>query len=93
MIEGKTEPLSAEELSRLKGADLYGLIYQVLLDRETVTDDELIALAGARGKVIEQALQTNGVQADKLAMKPVEQVTGEGREVAVKLDLGVARKK
>ena len=34
MIEGKTEPLSAEDVSKLKGADLYGLIYQDLLDRK-----------------------------------------------------------
>ena len=93
MIEKKTESSTSEEASRMKNADLYSLIYQALLDGETVTDDEMVALANSRGKAIEQALQADGVPAEKLVAQPVEKVTGEGREVAVNMGLGVARKK
>ncbi|MFA5082359.1 MAG: DUF748 domain-containing protein, partial [Hydrogenophilaceae bacterium] len=92
LVKAKPEPISAEEASRLKGADLHGLIYQGLLDQETVADEELVAIANARGKVIEAALLAAGVPAGKLTLQPVEQVSGAGREVAVKLGLGVARK-
>ncbi|NTV94436.1 MAG: DUF748 domain-containing protein [Thiobacillus sp.] len=92
MIKAKPEPLSAEEAARLKGADLHALIYQALLDKEAVTDEQLVALAKARGEAIRAELLAGGVPADKLAVKAVEQATGEGREVAVKLGLGVARK-
>jgi hypothetical protein len=89
--EDQAAPLAAEEADRLRGADLHHLLYIVLLEKEPVADDELIALAGERGKAIEQALQANGVPAGRLSVKPVVQVSGEGRGVAVKLGLGVAR--
>ncbi len=92
MIKAKPQPLSADEAARLKGADLHGLIYQVLLDKEKVTDDDLAAIARARGEAIKQALLANGVPAGKLAVQPIGQVTGAGREVTLKLSLGVARK-
>lgn len=92
MLKAKPEPLSADEAARLKGADLHSLIYQTLLDKEKVTDDDLAAIARARGETIKQALLADGVPADKLALQPIGQVTGAGREVALKLSLGVARK-
>ena len=92
LVKGKPEPLSAEETARLQGADLHALLYQALLDKEPVADAELVALAQARGEAIRQELLAAGVPAERLTVKPVEQVTGEGREVVAKLGLGVARK-
>jgi outer membrane protein OmpA-like peptidoglycan-associated protein len=92
MMKAKPEPLSAEESARLKGADLHGLLYQGLLDQEAVSDPELVALAGARAEAVRQHLLAEGVPADRLTVKAVEQATGEGREVNLKLGLGVARK-
>lgn len=92
LVKGKPEPLTAEETARLLGADFHALLYQALLDKEPVADAELAAIAQARGEAIRQELLAAGVPAERLTMKPVETVAGEGREVAVKLGLGVARR-
>lgn len=92
MMKGKPEPLSEEEAGRLKGADLHGLMYQALLDKEAVSDEQLVAVAQARGEAIRQALLAEGVPAARVTVQPVETVAGDGREVPVKLGLGVARK-
>ncbi|WP_165873431.1 DUF748 domain-containing protein [Parasulfuritortus cantonensis] len=91
MLKAKPVPLSEAEEARLKGADLYALIYQGLLDHEAVPDEQLVALAKARGEAIQAELLADGVPADKLAVKAIASVAAEGHEVPVKLGLGVAR--
>jgi hypothetical protein len=92
MMKSKPAPLSEQESAQLQGANLHELIYQTLLDKEAVTDEQLTALARARGEAIKAELQANGVAADKVSLKDIEQASGEGREVAVKLGLGVVKK-
>jgi hypothetical protein len=90
LVKAKPEPLSEAEAARLKGADLHELLYQTLFDRETVTDEQLVALGQARGEAIRVALMAAGVAPDKLTLAAPEPGTGE--DIVVKLGLGVARK-
>lgn len=85
------EPLSAEELGRLKDADLHALLYQRLLDKESVDDAALIALGQRRGQAVVDALRAQGVPAERLKSGDVAPFAGEGREVPAKLELGVAK--
>ncbi|KAF0103666.1 MAG: hypothetical protein FD187_934 [bacterium] len=86
------EPLSAEDLGQLKGADLHALLYQRLLDKETVDDAVLVKLAQSRGQAVVDALVALGTPADRVKSGAAAKFEGEGREVPAKLELGVAKR-
>ena len=88
----KEEPLSADDLARLKGADLHALIYQSLLAKETVGDEALKALAAKRAQAIVDGLVSLGAPRERIKAESIARTEGEGREVPAKLELGVAKK-
>jgi hypothetical protein len=58
----------------------------------TVTDNELITLADARATAMQQFLeQAAGMNAGRLSKAAPEQVSGDGREVQLKMNLGTAK--
>ena len=85
------EPLSPEDLGRLKDADLHALLYQRLLDKESVEDAALVALGQRRGQAVVDTLRALGVPAERLKSGDVASFEGEGREIPAKLELGVAK--
>ncbi len=88
----KEDPLSAYDLAQLKGADLHGLLYQRLLDKESVSDEALQTLAQRRGEAVLQGLSIAGAPVERVSLGAVQAVAASGREVQAKLELGVARK-
>jgi hypothetical protein len=88
----KEEPISAEDLTQLKDIDLHGLLYQRLLDKETVSDTVLQQLAQRRGEAALNGLVAAGSPAERIKLGEAEAVEASGREVQAKLELGVAKK-
>lgn len=86
------QPLSAEDLSQLKDADLHALLYQRLLEKEAVSDEALTQLAKRRGQAVVDGLVAAGSPADRVKPGEVGKFEGEGREVPAKLELGVAKR-
>ena len=88
----KEEPISADDLARLKDADLHGLLYQRLLEKEAVSDEILQKLAQRRGEAVVKGLATAGAPAERVSLRSAQAVEASGREVLAKLELGVAKK-
>jgi hypothetical protein len=88
----KEEPISAEDLAQLKDVDLHGLLYQRLLDKETVSDAVLQQLAQRRGEAALNGLVAAGAPAERVKLGEAQAVEASGREVQAKLELGVAKK-
>jgi len=88
----KEEPLSADDLAQLKDADLHGMLYQRLLDKETVSDEALKLLAQRRGEAAVNGLAAAGSPVDRVTLGEAQAVEASGREVQAKLELGVAKK-
>jgi hypothetical protein len=88
----KEEPISAEDLAQLKDIDLHGLLFQRLLDKETVSDAVLQQLAQRRGEAALNGLVAAGAPAERIKLGEAEAVEASGREVQAKLELGVAKK-
>lgn len=89
----KTEqPLSADEAAQLKGANLHEMLYQRLLEKETVSDEALRNLARRRGEAVVQGLAAAGAPSARIRLGELVTADTTGREVQVKLELGVAKK-
>ena len=88
----KQRSLSADEVAQLKGADFYTVLFGHLKERETVADDQLQALARARGENAVAVLEKAGAPADRLVLAAPEKVEAKGRDVPLKLALGTASK-
>jgi hypothetical protein len=88
----KVEPLSADDLAQLKDTDLHVLLYQRLLDKETVSDMVLQQLAQRRGEAVVKGLTAAGAPAERVNLGAPIAVEPSGREVQAKLELGVAKK-
>lgn len=87
------EPLSEADMSALKGADLHAMLYARLLDKETVDDAALKALAERRTQAIVDGLAHAGAPRERVHAAVIEPFQGEGKEVPAKLELGVAGKR
>lgn len=87
------QPLSENERSALKGSDLHALLYARLLDQETVSDEALKQLAELRAQAIVTGLAAAGAPPERIQTAAHEPFPGEGKEVPVKLELGVATKR
>ena len=87
----KEEPLSEADMSALKGTELHALLYERLLARETVTDEDLLVLAGKRGMAILAGLAGAGAPEARVRLGETEPFTREGREVPARIELGVAK--
>lgn len=88
----KEEPISAEDLAQLKDADLHSLLYQRLLEKETVSDAVLQQLGQRRGEAAMNGLVAAGAPADRVKLGEAQAVEASGREIQAKLELGVAKK-
>jgi hypothetical protein len=63
-----------------------------LLDKETVSDEALKNLAARRGEAVAKGLAAAGAPSERIKLGEVATVEASGREVKVKLELGVAKK-
>lgn len=85
------EPLSQADQTALQGADLHALLYARLQEKETVTDAALQQLGEQRARAIVEGLANAGAPGARIQAAAAEAFQGEGREVPVKLELGVAK--
>jgi hypothetical protein len=91
LLKGKEIPVTAEQATQLKGADLHELLYQQLLAKESTTEASLVALGKARGEAMLAELTADGAPAGRLQSKPPAALANPtGQNVAIKLILGVA---
>jgi len=79
-----------QEVTHLQGADFHAILFERLTASETVTDTQFMALAKARGEHAAASLKAAGAPAERLTIGLPEKVDGHGREVALKVVLGVA---
>ena len=86
------QPLSADEAAQLKGANLHEMLYQRLLEKEAVSDEALRNLAHRRGESVAQGLAAAGAPSARISLGEAIAADTTGREVLVKLELGVAKK-
>jgi hypothetical protein len=92
LFKAKEEPVPAEEMEALKGADLHEVMYRRLLAKESVPDASLLSLAERRARaIIDELAGAGGVARERLSIDAPEKFTG-GDTVNVKLTLGVAKK-
>ena len=87
------QPLAEAELSALKGSDLHALLHARLLEQETVSDETLKELAEQRSQAIVAGLAAAGAPPEHVRTAVIEPFLGEGKEVPVKMELGVATKR
>jgi hypothetical protein len=88
----KEEPISAEDLAQLKDTDLHSLLYQRLLEKESVSDAVLQQLGQRRGEAALNGLVAAGAPADRVKLGEAQAVEASGREIQARLELGVAKK-
>jgi hypothetical protein len=83
----KKRALDPTELAQLKGADFHGLLYQRLRAADAVGEEVLRALATARAADAMTVLTAAGAPAARVLGAPAEAFTGDGNEIALKLEL------
>lgn len=71
---------------------MHALLYQRLLDKETVSDEALKSLAQLRGEATLQAIAAVGAPVARVTLGDAQAVEASGHEVRAKLELGVAKK-
>ncbi len=89
---GPKPQLSEQESAQLKGADFFELLYRRLLETVAVPDAALQTLAQARGEGAFQELIAADAPKERTALGAPTKIDDESREVALKLELGVAPK-
>lgn len=78
--------------SKPEDAPKYANMLEQLKSSANVTDADLIALAKARATNLQNYLmQTAGIQAQRITVAEVTKVTGDGKTVALKMELGVIK--
>lgn len=87
LMKSKPAPLSERESVQLKGADLHVLMYQGLLEKTLISEEQLKTLAQERGQAIQKALQRAGIGPERVSLQASSAISGEGREVPAKLGL------
>jgi hypothetical protein len=90
LIKAKPEPLPPEEKAVLKGADLYALMYQHLLQTEPLDETRLKTLGSRRAEAIAEALRQTGLADARIRIDPPEKLEGEDRQVRIRLGVAVA---
>ena len=83
--------LDERQISGMKGADFYTLLFNRLRDQVPVSDDSLQSLASARAGAIDAALKSAGVPAERLSTLAVEKTAASGQDVPIKLILKPAK--
>lgn len=83
----KKRVLDEQQISNMKGADFYTLLFNRLRDQVPVSDGSLKALGAARAGAIDAALKSAGVPAERLSTLAVEKTAVNGQDVPIKLVL------
>ncbi len=89
----KKPVLSEQQISGMKGADFYTILFNRLRDQIAISDDRLNALASARAAAIDAGLKAAGVPAERLSTLAVEKAVASGQDVPIKLVLDSSNKK
>lgn len=84
--------LNEQEVSHMKGADFYAVLFARLRDKVVVDNERLLALATARGEFTATVLKAAGAPAERLAVLVAEKIEAEGRDIPIKLVLGTTAK-
>lgn len=87
----KKRVLDERQISGMKGADFYTLLFNRLRDQVPVSDDSLKALGAARAGAIDAALKSAGVPAERLSTLAVEKSAVNGQDIPIKLVLEPAK--
>jgi hypothetical protein len=85
MFKTQPPPLSEEDATKLRGADIHAAMMQRLLDSYAVDDTHLSALAQQRAEAIRGEFGTRGVAAERVHVLAAEAHEAEGGSVAVAL--------
>ncbi|MFA6921266.1 MAG: DUF748 domain-containing protein [Gallionella sp.] len=80
--------LSDQEVSKLKGADFYTVLFERLRSAIEIDDKQLLTLAAMRAEAAAAALKEDGAAADHVSVLQPEKVEAGGRDVPLKLVLG-----
>lgn len=92
VLKEKPKPLTEAELAELKGADLHALMYQRLLDKVEVSDQQLVGLGLARAEAIAAAIASAGVEPGRVRVEAPEKQSAKGQGIKVKLNVTTAPK-
>ncbi len=82
--------LSEAEVSQLKGADFYAVLFERLRANETVKDDALQALALRRADHALEQLKAAGAPQARMSQGAAPKSDAAGRDIPLKLELGKA---
>lgn len=80
--------LGSTEVEQLKGVDFYALLFERLRPREVLSEEQLLALAKARGDNSSAILLAAGAPKERLLLGAPEQGSADGNEVPLRLQLG-----
>ena len=93
MREKKT--LSEGEVTQLKGADFYSVLFERLRVKENVPDERLQALAKTRGESVVEILGKAGVAPERVQLLPPEKFKPEGdgavKDIPLRMSLEAAK--
>ncbi len=84
--------LTASEVAKLKGANFHAVLYQRLRDKEVVTDEQMQALAKARGEATMAEMKIANAPMDRISLLTPEKISATGKEVPLKMDVMPAAK-
>lgn len=89
--------LSESEVSRLKGADFHGVLFEKLRSKESISDQRLQELAQQRGDGVAELLKSAGVAAERVRLLSPEQgkneVEAANSEIPLRMALESAKSK
>jgi hypothetical protein len=84
----KPRELGADEVSQLKGADFYAVLFERLRAKEPMPDERLTALGQSRGLYAGTALKEAGAPVERLKIGDPEKVDASDKEVPLKIEVG-----
>jgi len=87
----KKRSLTEQEISDLKGADLYTVLFERLRNKVVVNEGRLQTLATARGEYAANELKAAGASAERIEVLAAEKVDSEGAQIPLKLVPGAAK--
>lgn len=81
------QPLDAQAIARLAGADFHGVLFAELASQVTIADERLHSLAQRRAQAVQQGLVEAGVGLERLPLMDPRQVEVAGNEVPMAMEL------
>jgi hypothetical protein len=87
----KNRSLTEQEISDLKGADFYAVLFERLRKKVVVDEGRLQALAAARGEYAATQLKAAGASAERIEVLAAEKVESEDAHIPLRLVPGAAK--